>query len=56
MSKDASVKQSKDEDEILKIAEAQKRLLLAAIDSCDHTSKTGGKGSKHQTFFRRGEF
>ena len=42
VSKDATVKQSKDEAEILKIAEVQKRLLLAAIDSCDHASKTGG--------------
>ena len=43
MSKDPSVKQSKDEAEILKIAEMQKKLLLAAIDSADHTSKTGGE-------------
>ncbi|KAL5253095.1 hypothetical protein ACHWQZ_G015755 [Mnemiopsis leidyi] len=42
VSKDPSVKQSKDEAEILKIAEMQKKLLLAAIDSTDHTSKTGG--------------
>ncbi|ERF76521.1 hypothetical protein EPUS_08913 [Endocarpon pusillum Z07020] len=40
--KDASVKTSKTERDFLALPHMQKQLLLAAIDSTDHASKTGG--------------
>ena len=40
--KDASVKTSKTERDFLALPHMQKQLLLAAIDSIDHASKTGG--------------
>jgi 25S rRNA (cytosine2870-C5)-methyltransferase len=40
--KDASVKTSKTERDFLALPHTQKQLLLAAIDSTDHASKTGG--------------
>ncbi|KAJ5837170.1 Nop2p [Penicillium robsamsonii] len=42
ISKDPSVKTSKNERDFLAIPHMQRQLLLAAIDSVDHTSKTGG--------------
>lgn len=42
ISKDASVKTNKTEKDFLKMPFMQKKLLLAAIDSVDHASKTGG--------------
>lgn len=42
ISKDAGVKTSKDENDFLRIPHMQRQLLLAAIDSVDHASKTGG--------------
>jgi ribosomal RNA methyltransferase Nop2 len=42
ISKDASVKTNKTEKDFMKMPHMQKRLLLAAIDSVDHASKTGG--------------
>jgi ribosomal RNA methyltransferase Nop2 len=42
ISKDAGVKTSKDENDFLRIPHMQRQLLLAAIDSVDHSSKTGG--------------
>ena len=40
--KDASVKTSKNERDFLALPHLQKQLLLAAIDSVNHASKTGG--------------
>lgn len=42
IAKDPSVKTNKTEQDFHKMPFLQKRLLLAAIDSVDHTSKTGG--------------
>lgn len=42
ISKDPSVKAGKNERDFLAIPHMQRQLLLAAIDSVDHTSKTGG--------------
>ncbi|KAK6534377.1 rRNA (cytosine-C5-)-methyltransferase nop2 [Arthrobotrys megalospora] len=42
IAKDASVKTNKTEKDFLKLPHLQKQLLLAAIDSVDHNSKTGG--------------
>lgn len=42
ISKDPSVKTSKTERDFLALPHMQKQLLLAAIDSTDHSSKTGG--------------
>lgn len=42
ISKDPSVKTSKTERDFLAIPHMQRQLLLAAIDSTDHSSKTGG--------------
>jgi ribosomal RNA methyltransferase Nop2 len=42
ISKDAGVKTSKDENDFFRIPHMQRQLLLAAIDSVDHASKTGG--------------
>ncbi|KAL5389036.1 hypothetical protein DPSP01_002739 [Paraphaeosphaeria sporulosa] len=42
IAKDASVKTNKTEADFLKLPHLQKQLILAAIDSVDHHSKTGG--------------
>ncbi|KAF1933415.1 NOL1/NOP2/sun family putative RNA met [Didymella exigua CBS 183.55] len=42
IAKDASVKTNKTEADFMKLPHLQKQLLLAAIDSVDHHSKTGG--------------
>lgn len=42
IAKDPSVKTSKTERDFLALPHMQKQLLLAAIDSTDHASKTGG--------------
>ena len=42
ISKDPSVKTNKTEKDFMQLPHLQKQLLLAAIDSCDHASKTGG--------------
>lgn len=42
IAKDASVKTNKTEADFLRLPHLQKQLLLAAIDSVDHKSKTGG--------------
>lgn len=42
ISKDASVKTSKNERDFLAIPHMQRQLLLAAVDSVNHSSKTGG--------------
>ncbi|KAF2669003.1 NOL1/NOP2/sun family putative RNA met [Microthyrium microscopicum] len=42
ISKDPSVKTNKTEKDFMKMPFTQKKLLLAAIDSVDHASKTGG--------------
>lgn len=42
ISKDASVKTNKTEKDFMRLPHLQKQLLLAAIDSVDHASKTGG--------------
>ncbi|KAK6340973.1 rRNA (cytosine-C5-)-methyltransferase nop2 [Orbilia brochopaga] len=42
IAKDASVKTNKSEADFLRLPHLQKQLLLAAIDSVDHASKTGG--------------
>lgn len=42
IAKDPSVKTSKNERDFLAIPHMQRQLLLAAVDSVDHASKTGG--------------
>jgi ribosomal RNA methyltransferase Nop2 len=42
IAKDASVKTNKTEADFMKLPHLQKQLLLSAIDSVDHHSKTGG--------------
>ncbi len=42
IAKDPTVKTNKTEKDFLMLPHLQKQLLLAAIDSVDHTSKTGG--------------
>src|SRR5437588_8247364 len=42
ISKDPSVKTNKTEKDFIQLPELQKKLLLCAIDSVDHGSKTGG--------------
>ncbi|KAF2637885.1 NOL1/NOP2/sun family putative RNA met [Massarina eburnea CBS 473.64] len=42
IAKDASVKTNKTEQDFMKLPHLQKQLVLAAIDSVDHASKTGG--------------
>lgn len=42
IAKDASVKTNKTEKDFLMLPHLQKQLLLSAIDSVDHNSKTGG--------------
>lgn len=42
ISKDPGVKTSKNERDFLAIPHMQRQLLLAAVDSVDHSSKTGG--------------
>ena len=42
IAKDPSVKTNKTEQDFMRLPHLQKQLLLAAIDSVDHASKTGG--------------
>jgi ribosomal RNA methyltransferase Nop2 len=42
IAKDASVKTNKTEADFMRLPHLQKQLILAAIDSVDHASKTGG--------------
>ncbi|KAL2176068.1 NOL1/NOP2/sun family-domain-containing protein [Thermothelomyces heterothallicus CBS 202.75] len=42
ISKDPSVKTNRDEKDFIQLPHTQKQLLLAAIDSTNHASKTGG--------------
>ena len=42
IAKDPSVKMNKTEKDFMQLPHLQKQLLLCAIDSVDHTSKTGG--------------
>ncbi|KAF2157946.1 NOL1/NOP2/sun family putative RNA met [Myriangium duriaei CBS 260.36] len=42
IAKDASVKTNKTEADFLRLPHLQKQLLLAAVDSVDHASKSGG--------------
>lgn len=42
IAKDPSIKTGKTEHDFIRLPEQQKKLLLAAIDSTDHASKTGG--------------
>jgi ribosomal RNA methyltransferase Nop2 len=42
IAKDASIKTNKTEADFIKLPHLQKQLLLSAIDSVDHHSKTGG--------------
>ncbi|CAK7217152.1 rRNA (cytosine-C5-)-methyltransferase nop2 [Sporothrix bragantina] len=42
IAKDASVKTNKTEKDFMQLSHIQKQLLLAAIDSVNHASKTGG--------------
>ncbi|KAF2219690.1 NOL1/NOP2/sun family-domain-containing protein [Elsinoe ampelina] len=42
IAKDASVKTNKTETDFMKLPHLQKQLLLAAVDSVDHASSTGG--------------
>ena len=42
IAKDPSVKSNKNEKDFMRLPHLQKKLLLAAIDSVDHASKTGG--------------
>lgn len=42
IAKDASVKTNKTEADFMKLPHLQKQLILSAIDSVDHHSKTGG--------------
>jgi ribosomal RNA methyltransferase Nop2 len=42
IAKDASVKTNKTELDFMRLPHLQKQLILAAIDSVDHSSKTGG--------------
>ena len=42
IAKDPSVKTNRDEKDFQQLPHIQKQLLLAAIDSVNHASKTGG--------------
>lgn len=42
IAKDASIKTNKTEADFIKLPHLQKQLILSAIDSVDHASKTGG--------------
>jgi ribosomal RNA methyltransferase Nop2 len=42
IAKDPSVKTNRDEKDFQQLPHTQKQLLLAAIDSTNHASKTGG--------------
>lgn len=42
IAKDASIKTNKTEADFMRVPHLQKQLILAAIDSVDHASKTGG--------------